>query len=105
PRHKLVQTLRPWRPWLQTCSLAAPANDTALLSQLLLAAGVNRITTLAGMHSGYSGEPHDGLFALSRLARRVTVTLDADALPGLSTLDLPPRAPSLPVDQPIMDKF
>ncbi|ECF9217988.1 AMP-binding protein [Salmonella enterica] len=57
------------------------------------------------MHSGYSGEPHDGLFALSRLARRVTVTLDADALPGLSTLDLPPRAPSLPVDQPIMDKF
>lgn len=104
PRHKLVQTLRPWRTWLQTCSLAAPANDTAFLSQLLLAAGVNRVTTLAGMHSGYSGEPHDGLFALSQLVRRVTVTLDADALPGLATLDLPPRAPGLPVDQPIMDK-
>ena len=104
PRHKLIQTLRPWRTYLQTCSLAATDNDTAFLSQLLLAAGVNRITTLAGMHSGYSGEPHDGIFALSQLVRRVTVTLDADALPGIATLDLPPLAPDLPLDQPIMDK-
>lgn len=104
PRHKLIETLRPWRTWLQTCSLSAPASDTAFLSQLLLSAGVNRITTLAGMHTGYSGEPHDGLFALSQLVRRVTVTLNADTLPGVATLDLPPHAPSLPVDQPIMDK-
>lgn len=104
PRHKLIQTLRPWRTYLQTCSLAAPENEQAFLSQLLLAAGVNRITTLAGMHSGYSGEPHDGMFALIQLVRRVTVTLDADTLPGLATLDCPPRAPDLPGDQPIMDK-
>ncbi|MBT0723115.1 hypothetical protein HH682_01400 [Rosenbergiella sp. S61] len=104
PRHKLIQTLRPWRTYLQTCSLAATANDTVFLSQLLLAAGVNRITTLAGMHSSYSGEPHDGMFALNQLVRRVTVTLDADSLPGLATLDLPLRAPDLPIAQPIMNK-
>lgn len=104
PRHKLVQALRPWRTYLQTCSLAATANDTALLSQLLLAAGVNRVTTLAGMHSGYSGEPHDGRCALTQLVRRVTVTLAADSLPGLAMLDLPSQAPDVPIDQPIMDK-
>ncbi|MCX8959008.1 acyl-CoA reductase [Erwinia psidii] len=104
PRHKLIQTLRPWRRYLQTCSLAATEKDMVFLSQLLLTAGVNRITPLAGMHSGYSGEPHDGIFALSQLVRRVTVTLDAGILPGLATLDLPSQAPCLPVDQPVMDR-
>lgn len=104
PRHKLIETLRPWRTYLQTCSLAATAHDTPLLSQLLLTAGVNRITPLAGMHSAYSGEPHDGVLALSQLARRVTVTLDADLLPGLATLVLPPPAPDLPDNQPIMGR-
>ncbi|MBW5405810.1 acyl-CoA reductase [Morganella morganii] len=104
PRHKVIQTLRPWRTYLQTCSLAATEKDTACLSQLLLAAGVNRITTLAGMHAGYSGEPHDGVSGLSRLMRRVTVTLGTDTLSGLATLDLPAPAPRFPADQPVMDK-
>ncbi|HHR6028366.1 TPA: acyl-CoA reductase [Providencia alcalifaciens] len=104
PRHKLIETLRPWRAYLQTCALIATTNETANLSQLLLTAGVNRITTPASMHSGYNGEPHDGVFALNQLVRRVSVTLDAKNLSGLATLNLPPQAPSLLIEQPIMDK-
>lgn len=57
------------------------------------------------MHDGYHGEPHDGVYALSQLARRVTVTLDADVLPQQATLDPnPPPPPMLTAQQPIMDK-
>lgn len=104
PRHKLVQTLLPWRHYLQTCGLLARDPDIVGLSQLLLAAGVNRITPLGGMHQSYDGEPHDGVFALSQLTRRVSVTLDTATLPRQATLDLNPAAPQLPAKQPIMDK-
>lgn len=55
------------------------------------------------MHDGYHGEPHDGVYALSQLARRVTVTLDADVLPQQATLDANPPPPVLTA-LPIMDK-
>ncbi|WP_272533888.1 acyl-CoA reductase [Providencia sp. PROV212] len=105
PRHKLIETLRPWRTYLQTCALISTTNDTANLSQQLLAAGVNRITTPGCIHSGYNGEPHDGVFALNRLTRRVSVTLDENSLSGLATLDLPLEEPNLLTEQPIMDKL
>ncbi len=104
PRHELVQTLLPWRHYLQTCGLLACERDISALSQLLLAAGVNRVTPLGGMHQSYDGEPHDGVFALTQLTRRVSVTLDEATLPRQATLDLNPGAPQLPANQPIMDK-
>ncbi|MDS6633120.1 acyl-CoA reductase [Klebsiella michiganensis] len=99
-----MQTLRPWRTHLQTCGLVVADRDRIPLSQLLLAAGVNRITPVGKMHDGYHGEPHDGVYALSQLARRVTVTLDADVLPQQATLDPNPPPPMLTAQQPIMDK-
>ncbi|GLR09810.1 long-chain-fatty-acyl-CoA reductase [Mixta theicola] len=104
PRQKLMSTLRAWRTHMQTCGLVAPERDIASLSQLLLAAGVSRVTTLASMHESYSGAPHDGVYALSQLARRVSVTLDANVLPRQATLDLNPPPPVLPARQPIMDR-
>ena len=103
PQNKVMQTLRPWRPHLQTCGLIAADRDRIPFSQLLLAAGVNRITPVGKMHDGYHGEPHDGVYALSQLARRVTVTLDADVLPQQATLDANPPPPVLTA-LPIMDK-
>ncbi|HEJ8623192.1 TPA: long-chain-fatty-acyl-CoA reductase [Klebsiella michiganensis] len=103
PQNKVMQTLRPWRTHLQTCGLIAADRDRIPFSQLLLAAGVNRITPVGKMHDGYHGEPHDGVYALSQLARRVTVTLDADVLPQQATLDANPPPPVLTV-LPIMDK-
>ncbi|HGO5519063.1 TPA: acyl-CoA reductase [Klebsiella michiganensis] len=103
PQNKVMQTLRPWRTHLQTCGLIAADRDRIPFSQLLLAAGVNRITPVGKMHDGYHGEPHDGVYALSQLARRVTVTLDADVLPQQATLDANPPPPVLTA-LPIMDK-
>lgn len=103
PQNKVMQTLRPWRTHLQTCALIAADRDRIPFSQLLLAAGVNRITPVGKMHDGYHGEPHDGVYALSQLARRVTVTLDADVLPQQATLDANPPPPVLTA-LPIMDK-
>lgn len=104
PRTRLINTLRPWRGYLQTCGLKADAAGTISMSQLLLSAGVNRVTTLSGMHGGYEGEPHDGVFSLAQLLRRVSVSLDDATLPGLATLDLPPEPPPIIEDKPIMDK-
>ncbi|HGV3508496.1 TPA: acyl-CoA reductase [Klebsiella michiganensis] len=103
PQNKVMQTLRPWRTHLQTCGLIAADRHRIPFSQLLLAAGVNRITPVGKMHDGYHGEPHDGVYALSQLARRVTVTLDADVLPQQATLDANPPPPVLTA-LPIMDK-
>lgn len=104
PRHRVPEVLRPWRTRLQTCGLQARAQDVSALSQRLLAAGVNRITPLSGMHDGYSGEPHDGVYALAHLARRVSVTLASDRLPRQATLDLPPAPPALAGAAPIMGR-
>ncbi|MGM1327111.1 acyl-CoA reductase, partial [Klebsiella michiganensis] len=52
PQNKVMQTLRPWRTHLQTCGLIAADRDRIPFSQLLLAAGVNRITPVGKMHDG-----------------------------------------------------
>ncbi|YCI30371.1 long-chain-fatty-acyl-CoA reductase [Erwinia sp. PK3-005] len=104
PRQQLLQALRPWRAQLQTCGLATTPQDMAPLSQLIISAGVNRITPVQNMHDGYAGEPHDGVYALSRLAKRVSVTLAVDMLPRQATLDLLPAAPAIPENTPIMGK-
>lgn len=104
PRHQLVATLRPWRRYLQTCALVAPADELITLSQTLLAAGVNRITPITEMHASYAGEPHDATYALMQLARRVSVTLQAQQLPRQATLNFNPPPPPHLDAQPIMQK-
>ncbi|PHV05538.1 long-chain-fatty-acyl-CoA reductase [Janthinobacterium sp. BJB412] len=104
PRAQLVAALQPWRTQLQTCGLVAPARQLAELSQLLLAAGVSRVVPPAAMHDGYHGEPHDGVYALARLAKRASVTLPADSLARVVTLDLPPPAPAGLANRAIIDK-
>ncbi|WP_194791051.1 acyl-CoA reductase [Pseudomonas sp. UFMG81] len=104
PRKELVEVLLPWRRHLQTCGLVAPATDFAELSQRLLAAGVDRVTAVEHMHAGYSGEPHDGVYALSMLARRVSVSPLADCLPGTATLDVPGTPVQFAGGQPIMGR-
>ncbi|MBB5016843.1 phenylacetate-coenzyme A ligase PaaK-like adenylate-forming protein [Chitinivorax tropicus] len=104
PRQHLSQVLQPWRTRLQTCGLVADAIDQAALARQLLAAGVTRVVPLGHMHQSYDGEPHDGVYALARLARRVSVTLAHGVLPGHATLDPLPRQPTLPAGLPIMCK-
>lgn len=76
PRKQLTRTLRPMRRYLQTMGLAAGRGDTAELSRVALTAGVTRVTPVGAMHTSYSGEPHDGVYALQRYSRRVAVQAD-----------------------------
>ncbi|WP_406504231.1 aldehyde dehydrogenase family protein [Streptomyces sp. NBC_00212] len=76
PRKHLMATLRPMRRYLQTAGLAGSRTDIAELSTLVLAAGATRVTPVGAMTAGYSGEPHDGVYALQRYSRRVAVQAD-----------------------------
>lgn len=103
PRALITDTLLPWRNVLQSCALLCGETEIGDLARTLISAGVTRIAPMASIHDGYDGEPHDGVYALQRLSRRVSVSVTADVLPGHANLDRAPlRAPLS--GQPIMDK-
>ena len=93
PQHLIAETLLPWRTVLQSCALICSPAETPGLVRTLVNAGVTRIAPCAAIHDGYAGEPHDGVYALSRLSRRLSVSLSPDVLPGRATLDPVPPAP------------
>ena len=99
-KNQLTASLRPWRPYLQTCSLLCSIDDQIDLTNELLKSGVTRITQAGMMLETYEGEPHDGVFALQRFTKRVRVEL-----PGKETFF---RLNEVEVSQPktisIMDK-
>ncbi|WP_448092713.1 aldehyde dehydrogenase family protein [Pseudomonas lini] len=103
PQHLLAESLLPWRTVLQSCALIASPAETPELVRTLINAGVTRIAPCGSIHDGYPGEPHDGVYALSRLSRRLSVTLPPDASTGRATLDPLPPAPDT-AHGPIMGK-
>jgi len=105
PRAKIVATLRPMRAYLQTAGLAAPLADAVELSDLLLKAGATRVRRVGEMPGSYAGEAHDGVYALARFARRVSVQLGAGAEGVASFADLrAARAPAWAAKPAIMTK-
>ncbi|MBU6428581.1 MAG: aldehyde dehydrogenase family protein, partial [Cyanobacteria bacterium REEB65] len=72
--------LAPYRAYLQTVGLAAPADRILELADGLAAVGAIRVTELGGMGGGYAGEPHDGSMALQRLIKWVSLDLPDLAL-------------------------
>ncbi|RLU11114.1 long-chain-fatty-acyl-CoA reductase [Pseudomonas prosekii] len=103
PQHLIAETLLPWRTVLQSCALICPAVQTAALVRRLVNAGVTRITPASSIHEGYAGEPHDGVYALARLSRRISVSLPAHVLSTHTNLDALP-APMQTAGFAIMDK-
>jgi phenylacetate-coenzyme A ligase PaaK-like adenylate-forming protein len=106
PRDAVTATLRPMRRYLQTAAIGGGRTDVAALSRAMFAAGVTRITPVGSMLDGYEGEPHDGVYALQRYSRRVSVrATDADLrmVPCLDDLVAPPVLPPAP-DAPLLDK-
>lgn len=102
PQALLSATLLPWRNVLQSCALACAQPRIVELCHALIAAGVTRIAPISGIHDGYAGEPHDGVYALQRLSRRVSVCLEATHLSNQASLDSAPL-PAKPCTA-IMDK-
>lgn len=72
-RRNLISVLRPFRSYLQSVGLACGQGEIAPLSRLLMAGGVNRITEPGLMMGGYTGEPHDGVRAMTQYLKRVSV--------------------------------
>lgn len=70
-RENLLSLLRPHKGYLQTVGLSCKNEEFDELSAIFYASGINRITTCGNMSSTYSGEPHDGSYALRRYVRRI----------------------------------
>ncbi|PLX12388.1 MAG: hypothetical protein C0598_06055, partial [Marinilabiliales bacterium] len=73
PKNKIVSVLEPFRTYLQTVGLACTRNELYELSTKLINAGVTRIMPVGKMLEAYDGQPHDGVYALQRYARRVSI--------------------------------
>lgn len=71
-RSDLIAVLRPFRSYLQSVGLACETDEIVPVSNLLIAGGVNRITEPGLMMGGYTGEPHDGVYAMTRYLKRVS---------------------------------
>ncbi|CAM3408528.1 putative Long-chain-fatty-acyl-CoA reductase [Xenorhabdus nematophila ATCC 19061] len=104
PRQRLSSILLPWRNHLQSCALITHQEYIAEMSHALFAAGVSRITPPGQMHDGYSGEPHDGVYALSRLTKRVSVSLAPHLMANCAHLDIPPSRPHGLENLPVLNK-
>ena len=70
-RKELLGMLRFHKGHLQTVGLSCSRDELAQLSQIFYAAGITRIADCGYMSVNYSGEPHDGVFALQRYIKRV----------------------------------
>jgi len=102
-RKNIAKVLSPFRFYLQTAGLVCRTDSIAELSDLLVQGGVLRITRSGMMLESYSGEPHDGVYALQRYSRRISAQRGADVI-GVSTFaDLKPSLFTPPA-VPIMSK-
>jgi phenylacetate-coenzyme A ligase PaaK-like adenylate-forming protein len=93
PRERIMETLRPMRRYLQTIGLFCDLDDVHELSRLLVSSGATRVRKIGHMPESYPGEPHDGIYALPRYARRVSVQLPVSGR-GISTFDELTLAPT-----------
>ncbi|WP_265566274.1 aldehyde dehydrogenase family protein [Streptomyces hygroscopicus] len=106
PRQAVTAVLRPMRRYLQTAAIGGGRADVAEVSRAVFAAGVTRVTPVGSMLEGYEGEPHDGVYALQRYSRRVSVRASGTAFRTVACLDdlaAPPVLPPSPVG-PLLGK-
>ncbi|MFE0510779.1 acyl-CoA reductase, partial [Streptomyces sp. NPDC058964] len=99
PRHRIVPVLRPMRRYLQTAAIGGHRADVAALSRAMFASGVTRVTPVGAMLEAYEGEPHDGVYALQRYSRRVSVRATGTEFGTVACLDdlvEPPVLPAAP---------
>ncbi|MBF0205725.1 MAG: hypothetical protein HQK53_02440 [Oligoflexia bacterium] len=79
-RTNIIKNLSGHRSYLQTVGLSAQPDETWELSNLFYRAGAVRIRPLGEMHNSYLGEPHDGEYALTRYARKVSLAVDTNVI-------------------------
>lgn len=76
-KEELVSVLNEFKTYLQTVGISCGKSEYEELVNLLLQAGVLRIRNIGQMLNSYAGEPHDGVYALNRYCKKISV-LDND---------------------------
>jgi hypothetical protein len=77
-RKELLGILRVHKGHLQTVGLSCNREELFELSRIFYSAGITRIADCGYMSVNYSGEPHDGVFALQRYIKRVNRRLNGE---------------------------
>ncbi|MBQ1371995.1 MAG: acyl-CoA reductase [Oscillospiraceae bacterium] len=73
PRDRIIPVLRKAKPYLQTAGLGCEADERESLVNLLIRAGLTRVTAPGSMSESLPGEAHDGAYPLQRYLRIVNV--------------------------------
>lgn len=73
PLSELFSTLRKTKGYLQTAGLICESDDREMISEILINAGLVRIMRVRDMSSVFSGESHDGTYALRHYVRVVNI--------------------------------
>lgn len=73
PRARILPVLRQAKPYLQTAGLGCAPEEREALLQLLVRAGITRVTYPGSMSESIPGEAHDGSYPLQRYMRIVNV--------------------------------
>ncbi len=76
-KEELVFVLNEFKTYLQTVGISCAKNEYEELVNLLLQAGALRVRNIGQMLNSYAGEPHDGVYALNRYCKKISV-LDND---------------------------
>ncbi len=75
PRERIIPVLRKAKPYLQTAGLGCEPGQREDLLNLLVRAGITRVTHPGSMSESVPGEAHDGAYPLQRYLRIVDVEL------------------------------
>ena len=73
PRGDITKVLYEGRCYLQTAGLICPSSEREKITELLIRAGLIRVTEPADMSAYFPGESHDGEYALDRYTRIVNI--------------------------------
>ena len=104
-RKNLISVLRPYRSYLQSVGLACGKDEIASLSTMLYAGGVNRVTEPGLMMGGYTGEPHDGVYAIAQYLKRVSLINSHLPKGSMSLSEMKPMGrPPFEPGTPLMNK-
>jgi phenylacetate-coenzyme A ligase PaaK-like adenylate-forming protein len=72
-RKEIVKYLQPMSRYLQTVSLGCALDEIYELSERFTVCGASRIAECGNVFFSYPGEPHDGVFALTKYCKRVSL--------------------------------
>ncbi len=105
-REEITPVLRPMRAWMQSCGLSCGLRSLAEISRSLFSAGVTRVARPGEMVDSYVGAPHDGVYALQQLSRRISLDGPeaAEGVGSFAELEASPSSETAQPDAPILHK-